>query len=83
MRTTVTLPPDLLRAAKTRAAERGETLKQLLTRAVENELRDGRPRQADPWPLIRSRHKQKKRLTNADLEEILAADDVASVKGKR
>jgi len=38
MRTTVALPPDLLRAAKARSAERGESLKTLLTRAVAAEL---------------------------------------------
>lgn len=38
MRTTVALPPDLLRAAKARSAERGESLKALLTRAVAAEL---------------------------------------------
>ena len=38
MRTTVELPPSLLRQAKARAAQRGETLKTLLTRAVATEL---------------------------------------------
>ena len=44
MRTTVELPPDLLRAAKARAAERGEALKALFVRAVSREL--GRSRRA-------------------------------------
>lgn len=79
MRTTVMLPPDLLRAAKARAAQRGETFKSLLTRALETELgRRGRGRPA-PWPLLKTKHKQRKRLTNADIEEIFAAEDVERV----
>jgi len=38
MRTTVELPPVLMRAAKARSAERGESLKALLERAVAAEL---------------------------------------------
>jgi hypothetical protein len=38
MRTTVELPPDLMRKAKAAAAARGESLKALLTRAVAIEL---------------------------------------------
>lgn len=79
MRTTVMLPPELLRAAKARAAQRGETLKALLTRAVENELgRSGKGRPA-PWPLLKTKSKQAKRFTNAELEEILAAEDAEKV----
>ena len=83
MRTTVMLPPKLLRAAKARAAARGETLKTLLTRALENEL--GRPGTGlpAPWPLVRSASRQKKRLTNADLEDTLAADDLDRLTQRR
>ena len=38
MRTTVELPPELMRQAKAHAAARGESLKALLTRAVASEL---------------------------------------------
>lgn len=38
MRTTVELPPELMRAAKARSAERGEPLKSLFARAVAAEL---------------------------------------------
>jgi hypothetical protein len=38
MRTTVDLPPTLMRAAKARAAEQGESLKDLVNRAVAHEL---------------------------------------------
>lgn len=76
MRTTVMLPPELMRAAKARAAQRGETLKTLLTRAVHNELGRAKASASVLWPLIRSRHKGKRRLTNADLADIEAADDL-------
>lgn len=79
MRTPSGLPPKLLRAAKARAAERGETLEALLTRAVQNELARPEGARRNSWPLLRTRHKQKERLTNADIEEILAADDIAKV----
>jgi hypothetical protein len=38
MRTTIDLPPALMRAAKARAAEQGESLKDLVTRAVSHEI---------------------------------------------
>lgn len=38
MRTTIDMPPALMRAAKARAAERGESLKDLVNRAVAHEL---------------------------------------------
>jgi hypothetical protein len=38
MRTTIDLPPALMRAAKARAAEHGESLKDLVNRAVAHEV---------------------------------------------
>jgi hypothetical protein len=38
MRTTIDMPPALMRAAKARAAERGESLKDLVNRAVAHEV---------------------------------------------
>lgn len=38
MRTTIDMPPTLMRAAKARAAERGESLKDLVNRAVAHEV---------------------------------------------
>jgi hypothetical protein len=38
MRTTIDLPPELMQAAKVRAARRGEPLKDLFTRAVAHEV---------------------------------------------
>jgi hypothetical protein len=38
MRTTIEIPDPLFRKAKSRAAERGQTLKQLVTEAIEEKL---------------------------------------------
>lgn len=43
MKTTVEIPDDLFRAAKAAALMRGQTLKQLLTTAVEHELKGVQP----------------------------------------
>lgn len=79
MRTTVELPPDLMRAAKARSAEGGESLKSLLTRAVEAELqvspnRPGRSTRVE-LPLFGSAAGARVRLTNRDLEQALAGAD--------
>lgn len=78
MRTTVELPPALLRAAKARAADRGEALKTLFTRAVTRELarfaHAARDEQA-VWPLIASGRKGTVRLTNDDLARVDAGED--------
>ena len=83
MRTTVEIPPDLMRAAKARAAESGESLKSLLTRAVAAEL--------DTVPAPR-RHKARVtlplfgtdgppvELSNADLERALAESDAGPAR---
>ena len=82
MRTTVELPPDLLRAAKARAAERGEALKALFVRAVSRELgrsASGARDEHVAWPLISSRRKGAVHLTNADLARIDMAEEAGEV----
>jgi hypothetical protein len=85
MRTTVELPPSLLREAKARAAQRGETLKTLLTRAVATELgqaadrRDARARVA--LPLLGEAGATPLHLSAADLERALA--DVDALRAGR
>ena len=79
MRTTVDLPPTLMRAAKARAAERGESLKELVTRAVAHEL--GVP--ATPQgkagrvtlPLIAPDATPTVLVTNEDIADALDAED--------
>jgi len=83
MRTTVELPPDLMRAAKARSAESGESLKTLLTRAVAAEL-DTHVARRNPnarvvLPLFGAAAGPRVRLSNADLERALADADVAAL----
>jgi hypothetical protein len=80
MRTTIDMPNTLMRAAKARAAERGESLKDLVNRAIAHEVglpnarlaKAGRVslpligRDADPTVLV----------TNEDIEEAFDAEDV-------
>lgn len=79
MRTTVELPANLLRAAKVRAAESGESLKTFVARAVAAELdlqtgRRGRKARVD-LPLFGRSAGHPVGLTSADLERALANDD--------
>ena len=82
MRTTVELPPELLRAAKARSAEQGESLKTLLTRAVAAELdqRHSVPagRQRVRLPLFGSSAGPVTTVTSDDLARALAETDAAS-----
>lgn len=84
MRTTVELPPELMRAAKARSAERGESLKSLLTRAVAAELELQTARRGQQTrvrlPLFGSATGSPVKLTNADLARALADADAAQVK---
>jgi hypothetical protein len=80
MRTTIDIPPNLMRAAKARAAEHGESLKDLVNRAVAHEVglpsapkgKTGRvtlpliARDATPTVLVR----------NEDIEDAFGAEDV-------
>ena len=81
MRTTVELPPDLMREAKTRAAERGESLKVLLTRAVASEL--GRSVHARETgvrvrlPLFGDPHGKSADISSETIARALALDDVS------
>ena len=80
MRTTIDLPPTLMRAAKARAAEHGESLKDLVNRAVAHEI--GLP--ATPkgkagrvtLPLIARDATPEVLVTNEDIADALNNDDV-------
>jgi hypothetical protein len=80
MRTTIDIPDDMLQAAKIRAAERGETLKELVTRAVARDLglsdlpaqRSGRVR----LPLVGQGAAPSVEVTNADIAAALESEDV-------
>lgn len=76
MRTTVDLPPELMRAAKVAAADRGVTLKELMIKALTREVaagvNDGR---RVTFPLIDS-DGPRVDVTNGDIEAALDAEDV-------
>jgi hypothetical protein len=80
MRTSIDMPPALMRAAKARAAERGESLKDLVNRAVAHEV--GLP--ATPkgkagrvaLPLIARDVEPTVLVTNEDIEDAFDAEDV-------
>lgn len=76
MRTTVDLPDELLRALKVQAAKRGETLKDVLTRAVAREVATGRnePRRVE-LPLLAVEAEPNVVVTADDIAEAIADDD--------
>jgi len=79
MRTTIDMPPTLMRAAKARAVEEGESLKDLVNRAVAREV--GLP--ATPkgktgrvtLPLIARDATPTVLVTNDDIADAFAAED--------
>ena len=86
MRTTVELPPELMRQAKALAASRGESLKTLLTRAVSFELGQSQ-RQAGSHgrvrlPLFGDPRGELVNISGADIARALAEDD-ATARGSR
>jgi hypothetical protein len=79
MRTTVDLPSDLMHTAKLRAAQRGESLKDLFTRAIAREVGNpGRTGQAGrlSFPLIGRDDEPRAEVTNADIEAAFEAEDI-------
>jgi hypothetical protein len=85
MRTTVDMPAELMQAAKVKAAERGETLKDLVTRAVATELRvSAGPARTGrlSLPLIGREASPEVSVTNADIEAALNAEDIDRYAGR-
>jgi hypothetical protein len=80
MRTTIDLPPALMRAAKARAAEEGETLKDLVNRAVAREVGiPATPREKAgrvTLPLIARDARPTVLVTNDDIADAFAAEEV-------
>jgi len=86
MRTTIDLPPELMRAAKVKAAERGENLKDLFTRAVAREV-DTRSRSRKATgrvrlPLVARDATPAVTVTSADIEAALEAEDAEKYGGQ-
>lgn len=77
MRTTVELPPELMRTAKARAAAKGESLKAWLTRAVATALAEPpSPAQAPPWPVFGKRGGRPVSVTSDDIAGSESAEDL-------
>jgi hypothetical protein len=80
MRTTIDLPPTLMRAAKARAAEHGESLKDLVNRAVAHEV--GLPVTAKgkagrvTLPLIARDATPTVLITNENIADAFDAEDI-------
>lgn len=80
MRTTIDMPDTLMRAAKARAAEHGESLKDLVNRALAHEL--GLPSGATRktgrvvLPLIARDGAPAVLVTNDDIAAALEAEDI-------
>ena len=80
-RTTVDIPSPLFRELKARAAEQGETLRILLTRAIEVELGHRSAAGAEPpkrvkLPLIRHKGGPKLRITNDTIAQSEEDEDL-------
>jgi len=73
MRTTVDIPDALYRQLKGKAANEGRTVKELILRGVEAELKVSRQRRPKfvSSPLIRSKHPGSLVLDNAKIFDII------------
>jgi hypothetical protein len=86
MRTTIDLPPTLMRAAKARAAEDGESLKDLVNRAVAREV--GLPAMPKgktgrvTLPLIARDAPPNVLVTNEDIADAFDGEDVERFASK-
>jgi len=79
------MPDELMQAAKVKAAERGESLKELVTRAVAHELRiPARPAGTGrvTLPLIGRDASPSVNITNADIDAALETDDIDRYAGR-
>ena len=83
MKTTLEMPDELFRRAKTTAAQRGQSLKQLVTVALERELagpapgaRTSKRRQAEVAAFLRELKKISKRISAVWPEGVSAVDAI-------
>jgi hypothetical protein len=80
MRTTIDMPDVLMRAAKAKAAEHGESLKDLVNRALAHELGlpsvPKRKRGRVALPLIARDAAPAVLVTNDDIADALEAEDI-------
>jgi len=74
MRTTIDLPDNLFRQAKSKAALRGKTLKEFVQTAIEKEVsaKVSKSSFRVKLPLIKSKKPKSLSLTNTEIEDLLA-----------
>jgi plasmid stability protein len=72
VRTTIDIPDPLYRELKVRAAQQGSTVKAIILRGVEKEMRgETEARTRVKLPLIRGKGTRKINPTNAEIDQIL------------
>ena len=73
MRTTVDIPDQVYRRLKSRAAQEGRSVKELILRSVEGQLGVGQKpsKRRVSLPLVRSKRPGKVRLDNARIFELI------------
>ncbi len=71
MRTTVDIPDAIYRRLKATAAEQGCTVKELVLRGVENQLKAQKPHRPVRLPIVRSKQPGSLELTNEQIYEII------------
>ena len=72
MRTTVDIPDSLYRELKGKAANEGRSVKELILRGVEQELKGRRTRSSRvTLPIVRSKRPGSMKLNNAKIFEII------------
>jgi hypothetical protein len=71
MRTTVDIPDGTYRKLKSKAAQQGCSVKELILRGVEKELALARARQRVQLPIVRSRKPGTLRITNEQIYELV------------
>jgi len=71
----VDFPDDMFRQLKALAAMRGMSMRQILQKAVADELADANPtevvRERVKFPILKSKEPGSLHLTNADIEDLL------------
>jgi hypothetical protein len=90
MRTTIDLPDDLFREAKTRAVQQGTTLKSLMTQFIRSGLReqsssDVPPLRRNPPPVAIRRvpgQAPARAMSNRELHELLENNEVEACQSK-
>ena len=78
MRTTIEIPDGLFRRTKRAALEQGETIKEIVIRALRREVDENHatPLRRVEFPLIRTDRPGSVKVTNAEIEALEIDDDV-------